>query len=206
MFHDDRSMKDRPRDRSHPESGHHGRERSERDVSRTHGRKGRDFDPFTSGGRGRRERIFEQGDLKLVILDLIARKPSHGYELIKAIAEQVSDDYTPSPGVVYPTLMYLEESGMILVAQEADGKKQYAITPQGTLHLAEQQQELAVITRRIQGRKSRMDSTQIPELHRAMHNIRQILNLKIDSSSGDETKIKHIIKILDQAASDIGQL
>lgn len=206
MFHDDRSMKDRPRSRSHAESGHHGRERSERDVSRIHGHNGRDFDSFAPSGRGRRERIFEQGDLKLVILDLIARKPSHGYELIKAIAEQVSDDYTPSPGVIYPTLMFLEESGMIQVAQEADGKKQYAITTQGTAHLAERQQELMVITRRIQGRKSRMDSTHNPELHRAMHNIRQILSLKIDSTSSDETKIKHIIKILDQAASDISQL
>jgi hypothetical protein len=45
----------------------------------------------------------------LVILHLIAEKPRHGYEIIKEIEDQVGGTYSPSPGVVYPTLTLLEE-------------------------------------------------------------------------------------------------
>ncbi|HXQ45561.1 MAG TPA: PadR family transcriptional regulator, partial [Caulobacteraceae bacterium] len=50
----------------------------------------------------RPRRVFEQGDLRLVLLKLIAEKPRHGYELIKAVEEAVGGAYAPSPGVVYP--------------------------------------------------------------------------------------------------------
>lgn len=205
MFHDEKRMKGRQHAMDASGSEHHGRGRSERNVSRAQGRHGAEFDDF-GHGRGRRERIFGQGDLRLVVLNLIAQKPSHGYELIKAISELVGDDYTPSPGVVYPTLMYLEESGMIQVAQEAEGKKQYAIIHAGAAYLTERQDELAIITGRIQSRKLRADSTNIPELHRAIHNIRMLLSLKVESTPRDDEKIKQMVKILDQAAADISQL
>jgi len=70
--------------------------------------------PFGPGrGRGgwRGGRVFDQGDLKYVILQLLAEKPRHGYEIIKAIEEQVAGAYSPSPGVIYPTLTLLEELG-----------------------------------------------------------------------------------------------
>ncbi|BFO08795.1 hypothetical protein GGER_13050 [Serratia rubidaea] len=63
-------------------------------------------------GRGRGSklhRLFEHGDLRMVLLALVERKPSHGYELIKAIEEASSGLYVPSPGVIYPTLTLLEE-------------------------------------------------------------------------------------------------
>src|SRR5690242_19960708 len=64
--------------------------------------------------RGRRaERVFDQGDLRYVILKLISEAPRHGYEIIKAIEEQVGGAYSPSPGVIYPTLTLLEELGYI---------------------------------------------------------------------------------------------
>src|SRR5580700_5094131 len=74
---------------------------------RTHGRQGR------GGGLGR---FFAHGDLRLVILRLTAEKPRHGYELIKAIEEQVAGAYSPSPGVIYPTLTLLEELGYVTVS------------------------------------------------------------------------------------------
>ena len=67
--------------------------------------------PF--GGGGRRERLFGSGDLKFVVLHLVAQKPAHGYEIIKALSELVGGDYSPSPGTVYPTLAMLEDLGWI---------------------------------------------------------------------------------------------
>ena len=71
--------------------------------------------PHDRGERGfgsGRERMFDAGDLQLIILQQLALKPSYGYELMKAIEERLSGGYTPSPGVVYPTLTMLEERGL----------------------------------------------------------------------------------------------
>src|SRR5262245_10959736 len=89
------------------------------------------------GGRRGRGRVFEQGDLRLVVLGLIAEKPRHGYEVIKAIEEQVGGAYAPSPGVVYPTLQMLEELGHVALSSEEGGKKLYAVTDAGRTFLRE---------------------------------------------------------------------
>ena len=87
---------------------------------------------------GRSDRVFEQGDLRLVLLKLIADKPRHGYELIKAVEEAVGGAYAPSPGVVYPTLTLLEDMGYAKVQAEGDGgKKLYTVTSEGEALLAE---------------------------------------------------------------------
>src|ERR1051326_5989369 len=80
-------------------------------------------------GGWRGGRVFDHGDLRLLILQLIAEKPRHGYELIKAIEEQLGGSYSPSPGVIYPTLTMLEELGYAgLAANQDSGKKLYEIT------------------------------------------------------------------------------
>jgi len=83
------------------------------------------------------ESPFGKGDLKYVILDLLKEKPRYGYEIIRALEERSHGFYTPSPGVVYPTLQMLEEMGYAS-AKERDGKKIYTITEEGSKFLAEQ--------------------------------------------------------------------
>jgi DNA-binding PadR family transcriptional regulator len=85
------------------------------------------------------ESPFQKGDLKYVILDLIKDKPRHGYEIIRLLEERSHGFYTPSPGAVYPTLQFLEETGYVEAAQH-DGKKIYSITDEGTKFLAERKQ------------------------------------------------------------------
>src|SRR6266852_5220565 len=106
-----------------------------------HGHRG--FGPGFGWGRGRGPgsgdmfrvgRLFAQGDLKLLVLALITEQPRHGYEIIKLIEEKTSGWYSPSPGIVYPTLTYLEEAGY--VTAEADGAmKLYTITNEGRAYL-----------------------------------------------------------------------
>jgi DNA-binding PadR family transcriptional regulator len=79
-------------------------------------------------------RMFASGDLQLIILALLSEKPRHGYEIIKAIEEHSSGIYTPSPGVVYPALTYLEEMGYASV-EEQGTKKLYRITDAGAEYL-----------------------------------------------------------------------
>jgi DNA-binding PadR family transcriptional regulator len=89
------------------------------------------------GGRGfRAARMLASGDLQLIVLALLAEKPRHGYEIIKALEEHSSGIYTPSPGVVYPALTYLDEMGYA-VSEASGNKKLYAITEAGQKHLTE---------------------------------------------------------------------
>jgi DNA-binding PadR family transcriptional regulator len=87
------------------------------------------------GGRFGRGKMLADGDLRLIVLALLAEQPRHGYDIIKALEEHSSGAYTPSPGVVYPTLTYLEEAGYVTATSEGS-KKVYAITENGRTHLA----------------------------------------------------------------------
>src|ERR1700742_488389 len=97
---------------------------------------------FGPGGRGGGRggfgpgRKLGSGDLQLLLLALRAEKPSHGYELIKALEERSSGYYSPSPGMVYPALTYLEELGHASVTAEGT-RKLYSATEAGRKHLAD---------------------------------------------------------------------
>jgi DNA-binding PadR family transcriptional regulator len=110
-------------------------------MGRHHGRHGRGFGHFAAGfmgglGRGgfRTGRKLAAIDLQLLILALLAEKPGHGYELIKALDERSGGFYSPSPGMIYPALTYLEEIGYATVAAEGT-KKLYSITDEGRRYL-----------------------------------------------------------------------
>ena len=83
----------------------------------------------------RRRRVFDHGDLRFLILQLIAEGPKHGYELIKAIEEKLGGSYSPSPGVIYPTLTLLEDLRYATVSTRDGSRKCYAITRNGVAHL-----------------------------------------------------------------------
>ncbi|MFN3878435.1 MAG: PadR family transcriptional regulator [Brevundimonas sp.] len=110
------------------------------------GGRGADFGPGWEAGEGRGHghkhgrrgggRLFDHGTLRWVLLSLIAEKPSHGYELIKAVETRLGGAYSPSPGVIYPSLTLLEEMGA-LSSQAEGGKKLYSITDEGRALLVE---------------------------------------------------------------------
>src|SRR3974390_2383551 len=84
----------------------------------------------------RARRMLAQGDLRLIALALIAEQPRHGYEIIKVLEDKTAGWYSPSPGIVYPTLTYLEEAGYVAVQTEG-AKKLYSITAEGRAYLEE---------------------------------------------------------------------
>lgn len=103
---------------------------------------------FGDDGEGRIGRFLMQGDLRLVVLALIEKEACHGYEIIKHIEDMTYGFYAPSPGVIYPTLTYLEEAGY--VTAEADGnKKRYTITDEGRAHLDENRSFATTILERL---------------------------------------------------------
>src|SRR5690349_24107034 len=93
------------------------------------------------GRRGRRSRVFEGGELRLVLLKLIAVQPRHGYDLTRAIEALTGGRYAPSPGVVYPTLTMLQDMGLIEEAPGEGARKPFQITDAGTAHLDDNEEE-----------------------------------------------------------------
>ena len=159
------------------------------------------------GGGGRRERIFASGDLKFVALHLLAQKPGHGYDLIKSLSELVGGDYSPSPGTVYPTLAMLEDLGWIAATPDANGRKEYAITAEGRQQLAAQQTDVERVLTHIGHLKSRAHARRIPEIMRAMENLKTALRLRFDGDTPpDEATVRQIAEAIDRAAVEIGRL
>ena len=100
-------------------------------------------------GRGRDwgdERRTRRGDIKYILLTLLAEQPQHGYELIKQLEARYGGFYRPSPGSVYPTLQLLEEGGY-LTSEQIEGKRVYTITDSGRQLLAERNSPIDVIDR-----------------------------------------------------------
>lgn len=149
-------------------------------------------------------RLFDYGELRLLVLALIAQAPAHGYELIKTIEDRFGGAYTPSPGVIYPTLSWLEDMGYARVAPEG-GRKSYAITEEGQAFLAANRDAADALFRRGghdgEGRRGR--SLQVM---RAMHNLKTALRMRLASGPADEATVEAIAAAIDEAAQKIGKL
>jgi DNA-binding PadR family transcriptional regulator len=154
------------------------------------------------GGGGRSGRLFDHGELRLVVLALVAEQPRHGYELIKEIEDRVAGTYSPSPGVIYPTLTMLEELGHATVA-ESGGKKLYAITPEGTAWLAANQPAVDAALARMQAVKAANSGGPLPEVMRATENLKLALRLRLARGPLTEAQVRGIAAALDAAATAI---
>ena len=153
-------------------------------------------------GGGPRMRMFAQGDLRLLLLALIADHPSHGYDIIRTIEARFGGSYSPSPGTIYPTLTFLEEQGFIAGKPEEGGKKSYEATAAGRRFLEEQAAQVEALMTRIDVMARGSGHAPMPE---SIMNTVQTLRHAIMSRFGkwdadEETRVR---KILDRAALEI---
>ena len=161
-----------------------------------------------SGGRGRGGRggrVFGSGELRLVLLKLIADESRHGYELIKAIEELTGGNYAPSPGVVYPTLSLLTDEAA--VTELADGaRKAYAVSEAGTAELTERAEEADALIARLKGLSDADEGHRAPPIGRAVGNLFNALRHRAQSGEFDRETIHQVAEILDEAARKIERL
>ena len=155
------------------------------------------------GRHGRPERVFEQGDLRLLLLKLIAEKPRHGYELIKAVEESVGGAYSPSPGVVYPTLSLLEDMGYTRAEEAEGGKKLYAVTPEGSAFLETQAPAIALLLARMEEAAVAGRGRNAPQIMRAMGNLGMALQLRLQRGPLTEEQIQAVAAAIDAAAQAV---
>ena len=171
-----------------------------------------------SGNRGRRGkgrggrrpmlgRLFAHGDLRFLILKLIEEKPPHGYEIIKA--------YSPSPGVIYPTLTLLEELDWIRVIASERSKRLFEITSDGSLALKANRATVEAILARIAefSKAQSSDATRdpnltgeagmAPQLRLALDDLRRAIERRLESNPPTNDRIATIVEALSTAASEI---
>jgi DNA-binding PadR family transcriptional regulator len=172
------------------------------DEERGHG--GRFFRGGGHGGHRRHGqglgRFFAHGDLRLVVLSVVDEKASHGYEIIKAIEDRVGGAYSPSPGVIYPTLTLLEELGYITSKATERSKKLCEITAEGKAYLKANQKTLDELFARMDdaGRSHRRGAA--PQIVRAMENLKLALRLRSTSAPLSEEQVTAIAAAIDAAA------
>ena len=158
------------------------------------------------GRRGRRaRRMFESGELRLVLLKLIADEPRHGYDLIRAIEELTGGEYAPSPGVVYPTLTLLQDMGLIEEAAGEGPRKPFQITDEGRAHLDERTEEVEALFDRLSDLKPRTDMAG-PAIGRAVKNLMTALSHRVGRDGLNDELLHEIAAILDEAAQRIERI
>ena len=164
------------------------------------------FDLPTRAGRGHRgHRVLGHGGLRLVLLRLIAEKPRHGYELIKAIEEQVHGSYSPSPGVVYPTITLMEEMGWVSVSATDGARKLHTITDVGREFLDTQRDEADAHWARLQA-KAQAHAERPPQIQRAIENFKLAVHLRLARGALTDEQAHAFAAVLDAAAQNIEKI
>lgn len=148
----------------------------------------------------KRGRMFEKGDFKYVILDILKKKPAHGYEIIRALEDQYYGFYTPSAGTVYPTLQMLEDMGYVK-SSEQDGKKIYTITAEGLKFLNERESTVDKIKENMKNWWSAENRDEMKEMGRELGRIGRLIAHK--AHRVDRKKLVKIREIISHAGEEI---
>ncbi len=164
--------------------------------------------PGERGGRGegRSRRMFDGGELRLVLLKLIADEPRHGYDLIREIERLTGGAYAPSPGIVYPTITLLDDMGLIEPRQSEGAKKAFAITDCGTAELDANRALVEALIARLTALGEDRQKTDSTSLRRAMGNLREVLVNRLRAVDVDDDTLHQVVALIDEAAQKIDRL
>ena len=150
--------------------------------------------------------MFEGGELRLVLLKLIADQPRHGYDLIRAIEELTGGEYAPSPGVIYPTLTLLQDMGLIEEAAGDGPRKNFGVTDEGRQHLEERAEEVDALFARLEDLKPSQHAEGASPLWRAMRNLGMAIRQRVGRGNLTEDTLYEAAALIDELAQKIERL
>ena len=164
-----------------------------------------DFCGPGAGFRGRSSkggRMFDRGDLRYMILTLLAEQPMHGYEVMQALSREAAGMYTPSAGSVYPVLQLLQDQGHV-TSEERDGKRVYAITESGRAFLKENSDRVEDVFDRISDYTSKFRGSEMRDLTRSFIRFAQVSFEEAVRKAGDTGALDELKDILDRATREM---
>lgn len=153
-----------------------------------------------------KERMFQRGEFKYLVLDLLKDKPRYGYEVIRELEEQFQGFYSPSPGAVYPTLQYLDDMGYV-TSREQDGKKVYTITNEGLKFLEDKFQTVNDIKRHMRHNWGPWSSElydQFRDVMREIHDLGLLIGRRARGMNGE--KMRRIGGVLRKSYEEIEKI
>lgn len=154
----------------------------------------------------RRRRMFDGGELRLVLLKLIADEPRHGYELIKSIEELAGGGYAPSPGVIYPTLTMLGETGHVASEDDAEGRRHFSITDAGRAELSDKDEQVGKLLTRLSTTGEKHKRVDAMPVRRAMTNLKVALQDRLSRGETKDELLLQVAALIDDAAQKIERL
>ncbi|RIV86392.1 PadR family transcriptional regulator [Aurantiacibacter xanthus] len=157
-------------------------------------------------GGPRRRKMFAPGELRLVLLALIAEEPRHGYDCIRAMDEATDGAYTPSPGVIYPTLAMLADEGLIAAQPSEDARKVFEATEAGHAELAENAEEIEALLERLGKRGERARAAKSSDMMRALGNLASVLTNRAAAGRFNSENKEQIVDLIDELARKIEKL
>jgi DNA-binding PadR family transcriptional regulator len=172
------------------------------------GRGGSFGDGNFGGGGGRRGKRFSGEELRNMVLGLLYEDaPQHGYQLIRAFAEKSGDAYSPSPGVLYPSLTLLADMGLVEEAiSEGGGKRSYVLTDAGRSAVEAKRSEIDAAFARLAAMAEQAGRTDSAPVRRAMHNLRNAAVQRLTQGESSPETAFAIAAILDEAAQKVERL
>ena len=195
------------RRRHHHHAAPHDGERGYRGGGRHNGGRFGGGDSMGGGGPGRgRRRLFDASELKLILLNLIAESPRHGYDLIRGIETVSGGAYAPSPGVIYPMLTLLADMELVAEQPGEGSRKLFGITPAGADHLEQNRNEALEALGRLDILAKRAERTDGAPIRRAMDNLKMALHNRLGGDNADADTVLNVAALLDEAAGKIERL
>jgi DNA-binding PadR family transcriptional regulator len=157
------------------------------------------------------------GFTRFFILRLLKEEPRSGYDIMKALSKKTHGTWQPSSGIIYPTLMELEDRGLIeeVKVREGEltsgrGRRVYKITVSGEAYVNRWEEQRQEFTFKIIGWRRFWKSFWAPTLDEAIDELQE--NISIFESLSKETKglpperITLIKKVLEEASQKLGTL
>ncbi|MDH3735378.1 MAG: PadR family transcriptional regulator [Gemmatimonadota bacterium] len=151
---------------------------------------------------GPKRRIVRKGELKYVLLELLADEPMHGYELIRRLEKESNGMYSPSPGSIYPTLQMLEDQGYVL-SEQVDGKRVYRITDAGSEFRKEHTARTSDIFTRFVDMGERFTGSEMREITKSFIRLAQLSFDRAVAVKGDPEAMARLKSILESTANEI---
>ncbi|QNE33316.1 PadR family transcriptional regulator [Sphingomonas sp. NBWT7] len=150
--------------------------------------------------------MFDPGELRLVLLKLVGDEPRHGYDVIKSLEELTSGGYAPSPGIIYPTLTMLTETGQLSSAEDGEGRKRFTITDAGRTQLAENGDAVTKLMGRLSTFGERHQQGGGMTVRRAMMKLRSAVQDRLDRGEADDQLVKQIAAVIDDSAKKVAEI
>lgn len=157
-------------------------------------------------GQRRSGRMFGPGELRLVLLALVAEEARHGYDCIKALEEATHGAYAPSPGVIYPTLQLLVDEGLIIEQASADSRKVYEVTDEGRAELADRKEEIDELLERLGRKAERASAARSSDMMRSLGNLAAVLANAASRGKLSSANRATIVDMIDELARKIERL